>query len=333
MTKLLKHVLKLILKNKSFKPNKAHKSKTHSNDIYKCIQRPENKDSSKAKCEVCLKPQKGSKRKNNKLIFWETCKAWVHQKWYGRYLFRKVPITSWYCQRCSFNAFKEHQTAKDISKAKCFLCHDFKGILIRVKYKSKKHWAHHLWVELIHEIEFTDLRSCDEIEGKVRDKRNRLRCETGWGKTGYCIQCNYKDCVTAYHIPWALQLGLLQDRSFKNIKNINNFKPFFCQKHKEVGKKTLSAKGISGINPKLFEHKVHKNIIQSPVISNKRVMPKSLDKNIEVKNQSSVKNTKSKNSLLISGITREGSRKKKREIKSDRKDADIEFSISRRLSK
>lgn len=95
----------------------------------------------------------------------------------------------------------------------CAYCNDLKGIIIR---DSNGVWAHLTCVNWIPEIWFMD-DNRDTIGGKLDPDRKKFPCYICRKKNyGVCIQCDYKDCQTAFHVRCAMEKKLIRDYESMN---------------------------------------------------------------------------------------------------------------------
>lgn len=77
-------------------------------------------------------------------------------------------------------------------------------------YDQKLGWVHHTCINWMDEVWFTD-DTKSAIEGKPCMDKFKLQCSICRDPklTGYCFECDYKQCKIAFHIRCAIDRGLI----------------------------------------------------------------------------------------------------------------------------
>ena len=90
---------------------------------------------------------------------------------------------------------------------KCKLCNDLQGAIV----KTNLGWVHITCVNWTPDVWFTDEEKTN-VEGKINTARFNLSCSVcKKQKQGSCIQCDYKDCSSSFHIRCAINKKLISD--------------------------------------------------------------------------------------------------------------------------
>ena len=178
----------------------------------------------KLKCEICLRFSDFSEED---LLLCSTCKCLFHKSCYDQ--FELYENSSYKCIRCSF-ALKEN---KSINEYKCFICGNSNGVLNR--NSLTKCFYHKICVDLLNEfigLEGEDI--CKENIRKWRYKNSCRYCGEKLSKAKAVIKCKNPKCKEYYHIPCAIEKGMIFDlkymKEFYNVSN-NDEIPFYCSNH------------------------------------------------------------------------------------------------------
>ena len=177
----------------------------------------------KLKCEVCLEFSDLSKED---LISCSTCKCLFHKSCYNQY---DLYETSYKCIRCS-SALKSN---KSINDYKCFICGNSNGVLC-INYSSKCFY-HKICLDFLNEFKELEVEDiCRENIRKWRYKNSCRYCGEKLSKAKAVIKCKNPKCKEYYHIPCAIEKGMIFDlnymKQFYNISN-NDEIPFYCANH------------------------------------------------------------------------------------------------------
>lgn len=181
------------------------------------------------KCEVCLEYCNLSKEK---LIFCTVCKCNFHKSCYDQY--EEINQTNeedkkYKCIRC----IEATKLNKLIYEIKCFICNESNGVLKYNKYKE--FYYHQICLDNLTEL--NDLKE-EEITKdfikKWRYKNSCRYCGYKLSKLIAVIKCKKPKCKEYYHLPCAIQKGLIFSLNFMKQfykVNKNNQIPFYCSKH------------------------------------------------------------------------------------------------------
>ena len=193
----------------------------------------------------------------------EKCNVAVHQSCYGHNLLAECPEGDWYCERCT--ALMEQEKIQnglcDPKMFACVLCSDLKGIIV----KTNIGWVHLTCVNWMPEIWFTDEKYKTCIEGNLTKERQQLICSYCKGrnkkKVGFCIQCDYKDCSTSFHVRCAMDQELIKswDEMEDHMVGDKVWEAYiFCKKHLVLGVEALETYGVNGIRGQISDPKLQK---------------------------------------------------------------------------
>lgn len=181
------------------------------------------------KCDICLKYSISSQEK---LFSCSLCKSIFHISCYDQ--FEKVSslnsdIETIYCIRCS-KALKENKSIFDSS---CFICGSSNRTL---SYNPlTRDYYHKICIYFL--VELTSLKLEEICREKIRRWRYKNSCKycgEKLSKAVAVIKCKKPKCKDYYHIPCAIEKGMIFDLSFmrKYYKVcLNNQIPFFCSNH------------------------------------------------------------------------------------------------------
>ena len=178
----------------------------------------------KLKCEICLQFSDFSQED---LLSCSTCKCLFHKSCNDEY--QIVDNSSYKCIRCIY-ALKEN---KSINEYKCFICGTSNKVLNRNALNDC--FYHKICLNMLNEfigLEGEDI--CKENIRKWRYKNSCRYCGEKLSKAKAVIKCKNPKCKEYYHIPCAIEKGMIFDlnfmKEFYNVSN-NNEIPFFCSNH------------------------------------------------------------------------------------------------------
>ena len=178
----------------------------------------------KLKCEICLEYSDFSKED---LISCSTCKCLFHKSCYDQYEIHDK--SSYKCIRC----FYALQLNKSINEFQCFICGNSNGVLNRNSFTHS--FYHKICLYLLNEfkgLEEEDI--CKEKIRKWRYKNSCRYCGEKLSKAKAVIKCKNPKCKEYYHIPCAIDKGMLFDLNYmKKFYDISSFDeiPFYCANH------------------------------------------------------------------------------------------------------
>ena len=178
----------------------------------------------KLKCEICLQFSDFSQED---LLSCSTCKCLFHKSCCDEY--EIVENSSFKCIRCIY-ALKEN---KSINEYKCFICGNSNKVLSRNPLNNC--FYHKICLNMLNEfigLEGEDI--CKENIRKWRYKNSCRYCGEKLSKAKAVIKCKNPKCKEYYHIPCAIEKGMIFDlnymRGFYNVSN-NDEIPFYCANH------------------------------------------------------------------------------------------------------
>ncbi|OCF39768.1 hypothetical protein I317_06430 [Kwoniella heveanensis CBS 569] len=168
-----------------------------------------------SKCAVC---DDGEGENSNAIVFCDGCNLAVHQDCYG---VPYIPEGQWLCRKC---------TVSPEIPVSCIFCPNEGGAF---KQTTTGHWAHLLCAIWIPETGLGNVIYMEPVEGieSIPKSRWKLVCSLCREKTGACIQCDNRNCFTAFHVTCARQVGLLT--SMKSLNEEGVLKAY-CSKHLPV---------------------------------------------------------------------------------------------------
>ncbi len=140
-------------------------------------------------CDIC---HRDDEYVDNKIIFCEACKIWVHQACYG---VPTKPSGSWLCQPCRKGL-----------KPKCELCSKHDGAFKPIKGFYNK-WAHILCALFIPKANIQNHHKMEPITiKKIPKSQWNMECEVCQEK-GVCIKCGKKSCTQTFHVTCGRLVG------------------------------------------------------------------------------------------------------------------------------
>uniref|UniRef100_A0A8C5P9A3 Jade family PHD finger 3 n=1 Tax=Leptobrachium leishanense TaxID=445787 RepID=A0A8C5P9A3_9ANUR len=172
-------------------------------------------------CDVCRSPDS---EEGNDMVFCDRCNICVHQACYG---ILKVPEGSWLCRTCVLGI-----------NPQCILCPKTGGAMKATRTGTK--WAHVSCALWIPEVSIACPERMEPITkvSHIPPSRWALVCSLCKMKTGACIQCSIKSCITAFHVTCAFEHNL----DMKTILDEGDEVKFksYCLKHSK-NKQSTSA--------------------------------------------------------------------------------------------
>ncbi|UZJ54898.1 hypothetical protein CBS101457_004218 [Exobasidium rhododendri] len=144
-------------------------------------------------CAIC---DDGECENSNAIVFCDGCNLAVHQDCYG---IPYIPEGQWLCRKC---------TVSPDRAISCVLCPHEGGAF---KQTTQGKWAHLLCAMWIPETGVSNqvyMEPIDSVE-RIPKARWRLQCYLCKHKNGACIQCDKKNCFTAFHVTCARRASLL----------------------------------------------------------------------------------------------------------------------------
>ncbi|XP_027463146.1 protein Jade-3 isoform X3 [Callorhinus ursinus] len=165
-------------------------------------------------CDVCRSPDS---EEGNDMVFCDKCNVCVHQACYG---ILKVPEGSWLCRSCVLGIHPQ-----------CLLCPKRGGAMKTTRTGTK--WAHVSCALWIPEVSIACPERMEPITkvSHIPPSRWALVCNLCKLKTGACIQCSVKSCITAFHVTCAFEHNL----EMKTILDEGDEVKFksYCLKHSQ----------------------------------------------------------------------------------------------------
>ncbi|XP_050997052.1 protein Jade-3 isoform X2 [Acomys russatus] len=165
-------------------------------------------------CDVCRSPDS---EEGNDMVFCDKCNVCVHQACYG---ILKIPEGSWLCRSCVLGI-----------NPQCILCPKKRGAMKTTRTGTQ--WAHVSCALWIPEVSIACPERMEPITkiSHIPPSRWALVCNLCKLKTGACIQCSVKSCITAFHVTCAFEHGL----EMKTILDEGDEVKFksFCLKHSQ----------------------------------------------------------------------------------------------------
>ncbi|XP_054978167.1 protein Jade-3 [Sorex araneus] len=165
-------------------------------------------------CDVCRSPDSED---GNDMVFCDKCNICVHQACYG---ILKVPEGSWLCRSCVLGVYPQ-----------CLLCPKKGGAMKPTRTGTK--WAHVSCALWIPEVSIACPERMEPITkiSHIPPSRWALVCSLCKLKTGACIQCSVKSCITAFHVTCAFEHSL----EMKTILDEGDEVKFksYCLKHSQ----------------------------------------------------------------------------------------------------
>ncbi|XP_004633620.1 protein Jade-3 [Octodon degus] len=165
-------------------------------------------------CDVCQSPDS---EEGNDMVFCDKCNVCVHQACYG---ILKVPEGSWLCRSCVVGI-----------QPQCLLCPK-KGGAMKTNRTGTK-WVHvscALWIPEV-SIACPDRMEPITKLSHIPPSRWALVCSLCKLKTGACIQCSVKSCITAFHVTCAFEHNLEMKTTIDEEDEVK-FKSY-CLKHSQ----------------------------------------------------------------------------------------------------
>ncbi|XP_069319239.1 protein Jade-3 [Eulemur rufifrons] len=165
-------------------------------------------------CDVCRSPDS---EEGNDMVFCDKCNVCVHQACYG---IVKIPEGSWLCRSCVLGVHPQ-----------CLLCPKKGGAMKTTRTGTK--WAHVSCALWIPEVSIACPERMEPITkiSHIPPSRWALVCSLCKLKTGACIQCSVKSCITAFHVTCAFEHSL----EMKTVLDEGDQVKFksYCLKHSQ----------------------------------------------------------------------------------------------------
>ncbi|XP_005409029.1 PREDICTED: protein Jade-3 [Chinchilla lanigera] len=165
-------------------------------------------------CDVCRSPDS---EEGNDMVFCDKCNVCVHQACYG---ILKVPEGSWLCRSCVLGI-----------NPQCLLCPKRGGAMKTNRTGTK--WVHVSCALWIPEVSIDCPERMEPVTklSHIPPSRWALVCSLCKLKTGACIQCSVKTCITAFHVTCAFEHSL----EMKTILDEGDEVKFksYCLKHSQ----------------------------------------------------------------------------------------------------
>ncbi|KAK4684246.1 NuA3 HAT complex component NTO1, partial [Tremellales sp. Uapishka_1] len=193
-----------------------------------------------SKCSIC---DDGEGENSNAIVFCDGCNLAVHQDCYG---VPYIPEGQWLCRKC---------TVSPENPVSCLLCPNEGGAF---KQTSTGHWCHLLCAIWIPELGVGNAMYMEPVEGVESIPKNRwkLICSLCKERVGACIQCENRNCFTAFHVTCARQMGLLM--TMKTAEN-GGILRCFCDKHLPAHSRddfeSETASNLSSVTPAPRKHR------------------------------------------------------------------------------
>ena len=183
----------------------------------------------KLKCEICLKYCDNF---CDNLISCAKCKCVFHPKcnnFTPINFFSDENSNPILCDRCDYAL----SINEPINKFKCFICDESDGVL---NYNSlNKNFYHKICLDLLPEFKNVNITEiCKENIKKFRYKNSCKYCNKKLHKDKAVIKCKHPKCKEYFHIPCAIEKGMIFDLDFmKNYYKVNSNDeiPFYCSNH------------------------------------------------------------------------------------------------------
>ena len=137
-------------------------------------------------CEICYD---GYSCDSNLIVICSGCETAFHVECYG---IPEVPEGDWFCEVCEVKGGKQE----------CSICGKGGGDLRRGETKpiGETGWAHVYCVESMPGSKFTLPTSKSQFTlQEVDPRRCQLLCQFCEARTGACLQCSYRSCMSSFH--------------------------------------------------------------------------------------------------------------------------------------
>ncbi|WVQ75536.1 hypothetical protein IAR50_005163 [Cryptococcus sp. DSM 104548] len=221
-------------------------------NLFKRIPKPEHSlPAEDSKCSVC---DDGEGENSNAIVFCDGCNLAVHQDCYG---VPYIPEGQWLCRKC---------TVSPENPVSCVFCPNEGGAF---KQTSTGHWAHLLCAIWIPETSLGNAIYMEPVEGleHIPKSRWRLVCSLCRERVGACIQCDNRNCFTAFHPTCARQMGLLQ--TMKSLTTDGVLRAY-CHKHLPTEEADVLMGDSEGRDEEWDTHAKSKDVQPPPKRSHKK---------------------------------------------------------------
>ena len=206
----------------------------------------------KLKCEVCLEFSDFSKED---LISCSSCKCLFHKSCYDQ--FEIYEKTSYKCIRCAYSL----KLNKPINDYTCFICGISNGVLSL--NTVTKCFYHKICVDLLNEFKgLSEEEICKENIRKWRYKNSCRYCGEKLSKSKAVIKCKNPKCKEYYHIPCAIEKGMIFDLKFmKKYYDVttNDEIPFNCSNHNKKISFMYKTHVMNNSNDNIYKNNIFKN--------------------------------------------------------------------------
>lgn len=203
----------------------------------------------KLKCEICLKYHNNNTL-NEELLSCIKCKCIFHPQCNDniKKINNSVISENYLCDRCSLAI----NLNEPINSFKCFICNNSDGVL---NYNIEtKVFYHKICFNFI--TEFYNVSDKDIKKNKLRRWRYKNSCRycgKKLNKNEAVLKCKNPKCKEYFHIPCAIEKGLIFDLDFmKNYYNVEVYSqiPFYCSNHNKKISGEYKNYIVNGISPK-----------------------------------------------------------------------------------
>lgn len=198
------------------------------------------------KCELCLKYHNSISF--DELISCTKCKCIFHPKCNENLKMNDSTPDNYLCDRC----YLALNSNEPINSFKCFICANSDGVL---DYnKENKIFYHKICLNFINE--FQNVQETEIKKTNIRRWRYKNSCRycgKKLNKNETVLKCKNPRCKEYFHIPCAIEKGLIFDLDFmKNFYNVQKYSqiPFYCSNHNKKISGEYKNYIVKGITPK-----------------------------------------------------------------------------------
>jgi hypothetical protein len=136
-------------------------------------------------CDICTQSDSDG---TNALLQCARCKCNIHQGCYG---VAGTVSAGWTCSKCNGRSTEEADSLR------CAICEHAGGAIQRTTCGKWVHVVCALWTPDVVVVDIPTMRPMDI--STLDEDRFKLTCTICNLKQGACIQCNVRDCTTAFH--------------------------------------------------------------------------------------------------------------------------------------
>ena len=181
-------------------------------------------------CAVCVEPDPWE---DDPVMFCEgACGMCVHLKCYG---LKNIPRGDFFCEGCkewkrvkAVNASAAPQDRKE-KKPRCVLCRVSSGMM---KKSTCGQWVHIICALFTAELTVDEDSMRPNNLQSIDPDRANLQCTRCGGFGGACVQCSYRDCLTAFH-PYCAFTSAYTMGARVDSCDCAHYE-IFCRKHQPV---------------------------------------------------------------------------------------------------